>query len=123
MKEAALETKEGGRWSEIEVDGSECDWGKLLVWDPPRRLVLGLQINAEWQYDPNFILELEVDSVLNVSKKSSPARPSRTSFSACSRDFRITSIIISPLLITPKVVKILFLCGKDRYFAIDFLSI
>lgn len=27
MKKAVLETKQGGRWYEIGVDGTECNWG------------------------------------------------------------------------------------------------
>jgi uncharacterized protein YndB with AHSA1/START domain len=42
------------------VDGSQCEWGKVLVWDPPRRLVLAWQINGQWQYDPAFVTEVEV---------------------------------------------------------------
>ena len=60
LKQAVLETREGGRWYEIGVDGSECSWGKVLVWNPPARLVLAWQITAEWQYDPNFSTEVEV---------------------------------------------------------------
>jgi len=63
MKEAILETREGGRWYETGVDGSECNWGKVLVWDPPSRLLLAWQITAEWQYDPNFTTEVEISFV------------------------------------------------------------
>src|SRR6185369_8306843 len=41
-------------------DGSECNWGKVLAWDPPHRLVLAWQISAEWQYDAGFETEVEV---------------------------------------------------------------
>jgi uncharacterized protein YndB with AHSA1/START domain len=60
MKRAVLEPKKGGRWYEIGVDDSECNWGKVLSWDPPRRLLLAWQITADWQYEPNLITEVEV---------------------------------------------------------------
>jgi uncharacterized protein YndB with AHSA1/START domain len=53
MAEAILEPKEGGRWYERGVDGSECEWGVVLAWDPPARLVVTWQINGEWQFDPD----------------------------------------------------------------------
>lgn len=60
LKEAVLEPRAGGRWYERGVDGSECLWGKVLVYEPPRRLVLAWQINAQWQYDETFSTEVEV---------------------------------------------------------------
>lgn len=53
MAEAIIEPREGGRWYERGIDGSECDWGQVLAWDPPHRLVVTWQINGEWQYDPD----------------------------------------------------------------------
>ncbi|PTL86008.1 ATPase [Vitiosangium sp. GDMCC 1.1324] len=60
LKEVVLEPRVGGRWFERGVDGSECLWGKVLVYEPPRRVVLAWQINAQWQYDETFSTEVEV---------------------------------------------------------------
>jgi len=71
LKKAVLEPRQGGRWCEIGADGSECNWGRVLVWDPPVRLILAWQINADWQYDPNLVTEVEVNSVeqgLNLTR-------------------------------------------------------
>ena len=51
--QAILEPREGGRWYEQGIDGSECDWGRVLAWEPPHRLVVTWQINGQWQYDPD----------------------------------------------------------------------
>lgn len=60
FKSIVLDRRANGRWAEIGTDGSECDWGQVLVWDPPKRLVLGWQLTAEWQYDENFVTEVEI---------------------------------------------------------------
>jgi hypothetical protein len=40
--------------------GAECDWGRVLVWDAPNRVVLAWQITADWRFDPDIVTELEV---------------------------------------------------------------
>lgn len=60
LKSITIEPREGGRWYETGEDGAECDWGKVLVWDPYGRLVLAWQISAEFKYDPSLTTEVEL---------------------------------------------------------------
>jgi uncharacterized protein YndB with AHSA1/START domain len=55
-----LEPRDGGRWYERGVDGSECDWGHVRAWEPPARIVLVWQLNAGWRFDPAIDTEVEV---------------------------------------------------------------
>jgi uncharacterized protein YndB with AHSA1/START domain len=57
---AVIEPRVDGRWYERGDDGSTCDWGRVLAWEPHSRLVLSWDINADWQYDPALGTELEV---------------------------------------------------------------
>ena len=57
---AVIEPRVGGRWLERSADGTECPWGKVLVWDPPGRLVLAWQIGADWKHDDALLTEVEV---------------------------------------------------------------
>jgi uncharacterized protein YndB with AHSA1/START domain len=70
LKDVVMEPRVGGRWYERCVDGSECLWGKVLVYEPPRRVVLAWQLNAQWQYDETFLTEVEV--------RFTPEGPQRT---------------------------------------------
>jgi uncharacterized protein YndB with AHSA1/START domain len=58
--EAIIEPRVGGRWYERGEDGSTCDWGRVLTWEPHSRLVLTWDINANWQFEPTLGTEIEV---------------------------------------------------------------
>lgn len=55
-----IEPKVGGRWYEVAVDGSQCEVGQVLVFDPPARLVLIWQLQADFTFDPDLLTEVEV---------------------------------------------------------------
>jgi uncharacterized protein YndB with AHSA1/START domain len=58
--DAIIEPQVGGSWYERGDDGSTCQWGSVLVWEPPSRLVVSWDINADWQYDAALKTEIEV---------------------------------------------------------------
>ncbi len=60
IKEIVLEPYAGGQWMERGEDGSTCQWGKVLVWEPPTRLVLAWQIDAQHRFIPELVTEVEV---------------------------------------------------------------
>ena len=61
MTRAILEGRAGGRCYTEHVDGSECDWGTVLAWEPPNRVVLAWQIHGDWTYQPDVAQSSEVE--------------------------------------------------------------
>ena len=49
-----------GRWFERGEDGREMTWGKVLAYRPPGRLLLGMQLNAQFSHDPDVLTEIEI---------------------------------------------------------------
>jgi uncharacterized protein YndB with AHSA1/START domain len=60
LRDCVIEPKVNGRWYELDEDGTACEWGKVLEWDPPRRLVLAWQLGADFKYDASLVTEVEV---------------------------------------------------------------
>jgi Activator of Hsp90 ATPase homolog 1-like protein len=58
LLEATIEPAAGGRWFARTTVGEE-DWGRVLVWEPPYRVVLDWQLNADFEYDSEFHTEVE----------------------------------------------------------------
>ena len=55
-----IEPRAGGRWYERDAGGVECDWGKVLAWEPPSRLLLGWQLDSRFAYNPDLVTEVEL---------------------------------------------------------------
>ena len=64
IAEVVIEPCSGGRWFERGIDGSDCLWGRVASWDPPREVMLLWEIGADWQYDPDFRTEVKVSFTL-----------------------------------------------------------
>jgi uncharacterized protein YndB with AHSA1/START domain len=61
MKRAIIECRLGGRCYSEQTDGTECPWGEIIEWEPPRRFVLAWKITAEWKYEPDLAKCSEVE--------------------------------------------------------------
>lgn len=62
IEERTFEPHEGGRIYDRGTDGSECVWGKVLAYDPPKRVVFVWAITPHWQIadDNAKVSEVEV---------------------------------------------------------------
>ncbi len=72
LAEMVFEPRAGGHVFDRAVDGSECHWARVLVYEPPSRLVISWDISLAWQVetDPARSSEVEVRFV--------PEAPDRT---------------------------------------------
>jgi uncharacterized protein YndB with AHSA1/START domain len=61
MRRVQIEERTGGRCYTEQEDGTECDWGRVLVWDPPHRFVMAWQITHEWGFEPSLAKSSEVE--------------------------------------------------------------
>ena len=59
--DVVIEPRAGGRWFERAADGTECNWGFVTAWEPPRRVVLAWHLNPDWDFDPDPARATEVE--------------------------------------------------------------
>ena len=50
--DVVVESRQGGRWYEVDAEGNETQWGSVVTWAPPHRLVLGWQLGRDWRFEP-----------------------------------------------------------------------
>ena len=61
IAETVFEPRVGGNIYDRGVDGSECRWARILVFDPPDRVVFSWDISPRWQIETNPDLTSEVE--------------------------------------------------------------
>ena len=72
IAESVFEPRAGGRVYDRGVDGSECQWGRVLAYEPPQRIVFSWDINPRWQ------IESELDKASEVELRFVPEGDDRT---------------------------------------------
>ncbi len=61
IAETVFEPREGGRIYDRGIDGSECQWARVLVYEPPNRVVFSWDITPQWQIESDHGKTSEVD--------------------------------------------------------------
>ena len=72
IAETVFEAKVGGHIYDRAEDGSECAWARILVFEPPDRLVFSWDISPAWQ------LEHDLDNASEVEVRFVAETPQRT---------------------------------------------
>jgi uncharacterized protein YndB with AHSA1/START domain len=72
IAETVFEPRVGGRVYDRGVDGSECQWARVLAYEPPHRVVFSWDISPAWQIesDPEKTSEVEVRFVAESPERT-----------------------------------------------------
>ena len=61
LAETVFEPRVGGHIYDRAVDGSECHWARILVFEPPERFVFSWDIGPTWELEPDPARTSEVE--------------------------------------------------------------
>ena len=72
IAESVFEPRPGGRVYDRGVDGSECQWARVVAFEPPERIVFTWDISPHWQIetDPARASEVEVRFVAESPERT-----------------------------------------------------
>jgi uncharacterized protein YndB with AHSA1/START domain len=72
IAESVFEPREGGRIYDRGIDGSECQWARVLAYEPPNRVAFSWDISPQWQ------IETDLSKTSEVEVRFVPETPERT---------------------------------------------
>jgi uncharacterized protein YndB with AHSA1/START domain len=61
IAESVFEPRAGGRVYDRGIDGSECQWARVLAYEPPSRIVFTWDISPHWQLETDLARASEVE--------------------------------------------------------------
>jgi uncharacterized protein YndB with AHSA1/START domain len=61
IAERVFEPHVGGRVYDRGSDGSECNWARVLAYEPPHRVVISWDISPQWQIESDHTRTSEVE--------------------------------------------------------------
>ena len=61
IAESVFEPRAGGRVYDRGVDGTECQWGRVLAYEPPERILFSWDIDPQWQVETDLARTSEVE--------------------------------------------------------------
>ena len=72
IAETVFEPRAGGRLFDRGVDGSECQWARVLAYEPPDRVLISWDVNPDWQ------IETDLEKTSEVEVRFTAEGPGRT---------------------------------------------
>ena len=72
IAESVFEPRAGGRVYDRGVDGSQCQWARVLAYEPPDRIVFSWDISPQWQ------IETDLEKTSEVELRFTADGPERT---------------------------------------------
>ena len=76
FRDVVIEPRAGGRWYEIDTQDKQGQWGKVLAWEPPQRVVLSWHLDTKFEFHE----EMSLASELEFSFHSVGPRQTRVEF-------------------------------------------
>jgi uncharacterized protein YndB with AHSA1/START domain len=72
IADTVFEGRVGGRIYDVGEDGSRCEWARVLVYEPPTRVVFSWDIGPTWQVetDPARTSEVEVRFIAEAADRT-----------------------------------------------------
>lgn len=67
-----FEPRVGGRIYDVGTDGSRCEWSRVLLYEPPARVVFSWDIGPTWRIesDPERTSEVEVRFIAESNERT-----------------------------------------------------